>query len=116
MLTDAPALISDIGAAIVAIEAVLPVAEAAEQAVLAAVLTPLKKLKTDVEAMPAEGASPKAIITDVETFFSDLAGVASALEGLIPMVESKGEALWQTLLAPVTQIKTDVQDLLPAAA
>jgi hypothetical protein len=115
MLTDAPALVTDIGAAIVAIEQVLPVAEAAEQAVLAAVLTPLQKIKTDVEAMPAEGASPKAIVTDVETFFTDLAGVAAALETLIPTIESKVESVWQQLAQPVNQVKTDVESLLPAA-
>jgi hypothetical protein len=114
VITEIPTIISDFTLGITTIETVWPEAVAAEQAILAAVKTPLEKLISDIEAMETMGDTSTAIITDIETFFSDIAGLGTSVGTLVDLVESKGEGIWAQLQAPFNTIKSDVQDLLPA--
>jgi hypothetical protein len=113
VITEIPALIADFSAGVTAIEAVWPEAVAAEQAILAAVKTPLEKLVSDFGAFSTNGSTGQAIIGDVETLFSDLAGLGTSLGTLLSLVESDVGGIWTQLEAPFKTIEADIASLIP---
>ncbi len=116
-IEDVPMFIGDIGLVVTTVETVVPLAKAAEQALAAAVLTPARKLAADFQAVLAavrDKSSLSAILVDAEALGADTGALWTALEALIPLAESKTEAIWADIVAPAAKLKADLGSLAPA--
>ena len=108
-------LTSELPAAINFIESELPTVETEIKTAYEAVLVPGKAIVADVE-LTVKGGAASVVTQNAEKTIADLGALVTALETLIPTLETEGKAEYAKLLPIIQPIMTALKINLPAAA